>query len=502
MSIPDVATYFVVQIQSDQDIKKQREEVLKLVIEFLKRTDKSNKTLLMNLLNSAEAIEVLSKNIQELNKTKENSKDYYSEETILKIIGPALAGPGLQLFFTDLAKKYGLSVALGPVGTIAGALGSLIVLISKLSDRIDLSSMRKDFQGAPRDIMTLEALSLFKGSGDKDAELLWDEYIKRMNREPGVTVEDPLYVEKRTYDPRTIQKMWDDPDLGPKLKLYQEAYNWLLLLGEAQTKIMDHKEVLDQTAKTINSTEILGEKVGELGQECDSSTKSLSSFSKFLAEGKLGDLAHLDTSKQNAVFEAPSAELEDYEIDYPEKAPEAVKKVPFFSGYSYALPDEYNKQYTSKQNEMSEAPSAELDKYEIDYPEKAPGSGFFGGLKESFMSETKKLLDSFGIGGGKGLLGNLFGGKGTGGGLFGMLGAFAVPQEGILGTIQQFASMIPGIGGMISNIIGGLSEEEKVAKDVTRDLGVSISEDLAKKIADTSKDIGDRFTAVIVGPVV
>jgi ABC-type transporter Mla subunit MlaD len=194
----------------------------------------------------------------------------------------------------------------------------------------------------------------------------------------------------------------------------------------------------------------------------------LPSFSKFLAKGKVGDMAAYDTSKQYEEIAPPSAELDDYEIDYPEKAPEPVKQ------------------------------------------------GFFGGLKQSFTSGLSDMLGSFGIGKGEGILGNLFGGKGTGGGLFGLLGSFAGPQGGILGTIQQFASMIPGIGGMISNIIGGigtafnalkslfggLSEEEKVAKDVTRDLGVSISDDLAKKIADSSKEIGDRFTAVIVGPVV
>jgi hypothetical protein len=140
----------------------------------------------------------------------------------------------------------------------------------------------------------------------------------------------------------------------------------------------------------------------------------------------------------------------------------------------------------------------------------AKGSGFFGGMKESFKSGVDDLKKQFGLGGDKGLLGNLFGGKDTGGGLLGLLGSFGGPQEGILGTVQQFASMIPGIGTMISGIIGGigvafnalkslfggLSEEEKVAKDVTRDLGVSISEELAKKIADSSKEMGDRFTAV------
>jgi hypothetical protein len=54
------------------------------------------------------------------------------------------------------------------------------------------------------------------------------------------------------------------------------------------------------------------------------------------------------------------------------------------------------------------------------------------------------------------LLGNLFGGKDTGGGLLGLLGSFGGQQEGILGTVQQFASMIPGIGTMISGIIGGI----------------------------------------------
>jgi hypothetical protein len=272
-------------------------------------------------------------------------------------------------------------------------------------------------QDASKDKFTLEALKVAIDLGDPTAKLIFEDLMKealrkiygsgsagRYGEEGGGRLKDPLAVEG------ALEKFRNDPDLRAKLNVIERFYSLLLSCGLEKTDVMVYQEFFDKIAKTINSTEILGEKVGELGQECDSSTKSLSSFSKFLAEGKLGDLAHLDTSKQNAVFEAPSAELEDYEIDYPEKAPEAVKKVPFFSGYSYALPDEYNKQYTSKQNEMSEAPSAELDKYEIDYPEKAPGSGFFGGLKESFMSETKKLLDSFGIGGGKGLLGNLFGG--------------------------------------------------------------------------------------------
>jgi polyhydroxyalkanoate synthesis regulator phasin len=310
----------------------------------------------------------------------------------------------------------------------------------------------------------------------------------------------------------------------------------MLLEGEKQTKVMAYQDVFDKLREkwglsvkeysligdeadiSTSSVKNLGKQVEGLGKECDISAKSLSSFSKFLAEGKLGDLSHLDTSKQNGVFEAPSAELEDYKIEYPEKAPKPVKKgnygidekVPIFSGRSNALPDDYNRQDTSKQNEEFPPPSAELDKYEIDYPEKAPKQGFFGGMKESFKSGLDDLKKQFGLGGDKGLLGNLFGGKDTGGGLFGMLGSLGGPQSGIVGMLQSVTSMIPGIGTMISGIIGGvatafnalkslfggLTEEEKVAKDVTRDLGVSISEELAKKIADTSKEVGDRFTAV------
>jgi hypothetical protein len=241
--------------------------------------------------------------------------------------------------------------------------------------------------------------------------------------------------------------------------LKQAGLDENLILNQMKDRIQDLSLWFDAFGKTAPAA------FDALKQKSEA---ALPSFRQFLAEGKVGDMAAYDTSKQNGAFPAPSAELDKYEIDYPEKAPEPVKQ------------------------------------------------GFFGGLKQSFTSGLSDMLGSFGIGKGEGILGNLFGGKGTGGGLFGMLGSFAGPQEGILGTIQQFASMIPGIGGMISNIIGGigtafnalkslfggLSEEEKVAKDVTRDLGVSISDDLAKKIADSSKEIGDRFTAVIVGPVV
>jgi len=62
--------------------------------------------------------------------------------------------------------------------------------------------------------------------------------------------------------------------------------------------------------------------------------------------------------------------------------------------------------------------------------------------------------------------------------------------------VKQVWDSIKEFAKGIASLFGWMSEEEKVQKDVLRDLGAAISDDLAKKIADTSKDIGDRFTAV------
>jgi hypothetical protein len=62
--------------------------------------------------------------------------------------------------------------------------------------------------------------------------------------------------------------------------------------------------------------------------------------------------------------------------------------------------------------------------------------------------------------------------------------------------IKQVWASIKDFARSIASLFGWMSEEEKVHKDVLRDLGATISDELAKKIADSSKEIGDRFTAV------
>jgi hypothetical protein len=145
----------------------------------------------------------------------------------------------------------------------------------------------------------------------------------------------------------------------------------------------------------------------------EASKKALPSFRQFLAEGKVGDLSHLDTSKQNEEIAPPSAELDDYDFGMPEKSPGISLKG--FMG------------------------------------------SWWGDLKKGLDEQFGGIVDSFKAGGIGGALGGLigFGAEGKGG-IFGALGSMFGPQEGILGTMQQFASMIPGIGTMISNIIGGI----------------------------------------------
>jgi tRNA-dihydrouridine synthase len=71
MSISNLETQFTVQVQSDQVTKKQREEALKLLVEYLKRIDKANKTHLMNLSNTQEILKALAKYFQEFDKNKD-----------------------------------------------------------------------------------------------------------------------------------------------------------------------------------------------------------------------------------------------------------------------------------------------------------------------------------------------------------------------------------------------------------------------------------------------
>jgi hypothetical protein len=491
-------------IFSNSDALAKLEEVNrmldKLGITWFKNLEKVGKVvstlLLLSKHGTAQAATQDSKKPQE---EKTNQKSNYDElsssklfwknyvaggtkinEYITQNIAAAISGGAL--LSTILAVVEGeLGLAAGSVSIPGAGIPALMTLGSGISYFQDSVGITKDPTGAERDTIALKALAYFKEKGDQEAKHIFD-VLNELKNQISVSDQNPALVGKfgiieEIYKnlPGALEEIRNS-DLGPALDRIIWEFLQTDKASELAAKGIDiyserlrlsqkgYSLIADEADISTSSMKNLGKEVEGLGQECDSSAKSLSSFSKFLAEGKLGDLSHLDTSKQNRVFEAPSAELEDYEIDYPEKAPEPVKKgnygidekVPFFSGRSNALPDEYNKQDTSKQNEEFPPPSAELDKYEIDYPEKAPGSGFFGGLKESFQSEWKAMKDSFGIGGGKGLLGNLFGGKDTGGGLFGLLGSFAGPQEGILGTMQQFASMIPGIGGMISNIIGGI----------------------------------------------
>ena len=89
------------------------------------------------------------------------------------------------------------------------------------------------------------------------------------------------------------------------------------------------------------------------------------------------------------------------------------------------------------------------------------------------------------------------------GGFFGGLQASLPGIGSIVGLltkvpeiVKQLWSSIKDFAKGIASLFGGLNEEEKVQKDVLRDLGAAISDDLAKKIADASKDLGDRFSAV------
>jgi len=88
-------------------------------------------------------------------------------------------------------------------------------------------------------------------------------------------------------------------------------------------------------------------------------------------------------------------------------------------------------------------------------------------------------------------------------GLFSKIGAALGPIGKVAGVIMQIQQIIKQVWASIkdfakgiASLFGWMTEEEKVQKDVLRDLGAAISDDLAKKIADASKDLGDRFSAV------
>ncbi len=129
-------------------------------------------------------------------------------------------------------------------------------------------------------------------------------------------------------------------------------------------------------------------------------------------------------------------------------------------------------------------------------------SSIHGGIKGTYESLKTGFTDIFNIFQGPQVSPD-FVGPVQEQGLFSKIGAALGPIGSVTGVIMQIPQIIKQVWSSIKDfaksiagLFGWMSEEEKVQKDVLRDLGAAISEELARKIADTSKDIGDRFSAV------
>ena len=99
-------------------------------------------------------------------------------------------------------------------------------------------------------------------------------------------------------------------------------------------------------------------------------------------------------------------------------------------------------------------------------------------IEEAFKTGFGEAKDK-----GGGFLARLKGG-------FGGIGKF-LGGDWISGIISVVTTFMPKLVGLFYK-----PEWKKVGEDVGRDLGVEISENLSKKIAETAKDMGDRFAAI------
>lgn len=141
----------------------------------------------------------------------------------------------------------------------------------------------------------------------------------------------------------------------------------------------------------------------------------------------------------------------------------------------------------------------------------------WGEIVRATLDEIPRLVTAALTGGGglggalKAMISTLFGGVGAR--LFDVqsaLGGAIARAAGIFGTTFQaaFAEILPGIGHALGAIVGPLigkiaslfrrPEWQKVIADAGRDLGVTLSESLAKQIAEDSKRLGDRVAATLL----
>lgn len=126
-------------------------------------------------------------------------------------------------------------------------------------------------------------------------------------------------------------------------------------------------------------------------------------------------------------------------------------------------------------------------------------SSFGDNLKESVKGMSGVILGALQGGGDVG--------RSVGASLGGALGKDV--QGAIGGTLSKalgstiggaLGSFLPGLGSILGSKLGGLlgkPEFKKVMEDVGRDWGVSLSEGLAKTIAEDSKRLGDRVAATL-----
>jgi len=133
-------------------------------------------------------------------------------------------------------------------------------------------------------------------------------------------------------------------------------------------------------------------------------------------------------------------------------------------------------------------------------------SSIYGGIKGTYESLKSGITDIFKAFQGPEISPD-FVGPIKEAGFLSKIGAALGPIGKVASVIMQIPQIVKQVWDSIkefakgiASLFGWMSEEEKVQKDVLRDLGAAISDDLAKRIADTSKEIGGRFTAVTIKP--
>jgi hypothetical protein len=176
MSISNLATYFVVQVQNDQETKKQREAEIKLNLAYFKQIDKANETNLKYFNNIEEALKDLAKSFDELNKNKDWMKAFgeSGKSALLKsLMSAGVVEIGKQVFKKELIKGAFAgpagAKALPLIGRASTAL-DIGLFVHEVKDIIDKMNM---VHAAQKDTFTLEALKAAIDRGDQTEKLIF-----------------------------------------------------------------------------------------------------------------------------------------------------------------------------------------------------------------------------------------------------------------------------------------------------------------------------------------